>query len=322
MPENHIEGKKPLWLLIETEIQKYKDEDFSETNSLETSKKIASTLDETGYNVSKSAGNWLQVRTAVEARNAVGRSFLKDFDQAIAALTLDDVKDTYATAMDIMKNLGKDWPTFQISENRDDIDGIVQDKKIELVTAKAKELGGEKGIRYLISESFEPQKIVEIMGVTEDEYKTVQSKVDAELAEQKRVRKLMEAVENVSQDDKIKHLINENVADELIVEIGGFEQSALDKVKKAMEAELAEKKRKEEELAAQKAAAAAGPSLDEINSDEMLEYIEGIREILDFADSEDDIRIMCEQSSIPKALIEIAVSDPDKLDELEKAAEG
>ena len=37
---------------------------------------------------------------------------------------------------------------------------------------------------------------------------------------------------------------------------------------------------------------------------------------------EKDIRIMCEQSSIPNALVDIAVSDPDKLDELEKAAEG
>jgi len=28
MPENHIESKKPLWLLIETEIQNYTDADF------------------------------------------------------------------------------------------------------------------------------------------------------------------------------------------------------------------------------------------------------------------------------------------------------
>ena len=31
---------------------------------------------------------------------------------------------------------------------------------------------------------------------------------------------------------------------------------------------------------------------------------------------------MCEQSGIPKDLVEIAVSDPDRLDELEAAAEG
>ena len=54
----------------------------------------------------------------------------------------------------------------------------------------------------------------------------------------------------------------------------------------------------------------------------MLEYIEGIREVLEFSDVEKDIRTMCEQSSIPKALVDIAISDPDKLDELEKKAGG
>ena len=51
-------------------------------------------------------------------------------------------------------------------------------------------------------------------------------------------------------------------------------------------------------------------------------YIEGIREILYFSDQEKDIRIMCEQSKIPKILVDIAVSDPDKLDELEEQAGG
>jgi hypothetical protein len=30
---------------------------------------------------------------------------------------------------------------------------------------------------------------------------------------------------------------------------------------------------------------------------------------------------MCEQSMVPKALVDVAVSDPDKLDELEEKAE-
>jgi hypothetical protein len=54
----------------------------------------------------------------------------------------------------------------------------------------------------------------------------------------------------------------------------------------------------------------------------MLGYIESIREIMEFSDVEKEIRTMCEQSSIPKSLVDIAVSDPDKLDELEKQAEG
>ncbi len=37
---------------------------------------------------------------------------------------------------------------------------------------------------------------------------------------------------------------------------------------------------------------------------------------------EKDIRTMCEQGSIPEALVDIAISDPDKLNELEKEAGG
>ncbi|MGD8258971.1 MAG: hypothetical protein PVH56_15495, partial [Desulfobacterales bacterium] len=77
-----------------------------------------------------------------------------------------------------------------------------------------------------------------------------------------------------------------------------------------------------EEAAARKKEEAAGPPLEEIPPDEMLEHIEAIREIMEFSDQEKEIRVMCEQSSIPKALVDIAVSDPDKLDELEKEAEG
>ena len=188
--------------------------------------------------------------------------------------------------------------------------------------AKAKELPGEPGIRYLIAELFEPQVIMVALGVSEEEYKSVKSKVDAELAEKERVQKLFATVKDASEEEKIKHLLNKNAPEELIIEIGGIEQSAIDAVKKAMEKELAEKKRKEEELAAKKAAEAEGPALGDLDSDDMLEYIEGIREILEFSDVEKDIRIMCEQSSIPKALVDIAISDPDKLDELEKEAGG
>jgi hypothetical protein len=62
--------------------------------------------------------------------------------------------------------------------------------------------------------------------------------------------------------------------------------------------------------------------MDDISSEDMLDYIESIREIMEFSDQEKEIRVMCDQSAIPKALVDIAVSDPDKLDELEKKAEG
>jgi len=322
MPENRNEGKEPLWMLIEKQIQKHTDDDFTEANSLATSRKIAEELDKTGYNVSKHGGNWMQLTAAVKARNRVGRPFMQDFNQAVSAPGLDDIKDTYTTAMKIIADLGRDWPSFLASGHRADVDEIVGNKKIGLMIARAKELSGEPGVRYLIFESFEPQAIMEALGVSEEEYKSVKSKVDAELAEKARVQELFAAVEDASEEDKIKHLLNKNAADELITEIGGIEQSAIDAVKKTMEEELAEKKRKEEELAAKKAAEAAGPALEDIDSDEMLEYIEGIREVQEFSDVEKDIRTMCEQSSIPKALVDLAISDPDKLDELEKKAGG
>ena len=322
MAENRVEGKEPLWLLIEKQIPKYKDDDFSDAKIMETTKKIAADLDKSGYNVSKSGGNWLQLQTVIDKRKIVGKPLIKDFDKAIDALVLDDIEDTYATAMGIINTLGKDFPYFLVSENRSEVEGIVREKRIELVSAKAKGLDKEAGIRLLIAEKFDSKNIIEIMGASESEYNEVQAKVDAELKEIKRVEDLLSSSAETSEKERITLLINEDVADELIIDIGGFEQTALDSVKKDMEAELAEKKRKEEELAAQKAAEAAGPSLDDISPEDMLEYIEGLREILDFADSENDIRIMSEQSSIPKALVEIAVSDPDKLDELEKAAEG
>ena len=322
MEENRNKRKEPLWLLIEKQIQKYKEKDFSEANRLTTSRRIAEELDKTGYNVSKHGGHWMQLTAAAEARNRVGRPFMQDFDRAVSALSLEDIKDTYATAMKIIRQLGKDWPSFLASEHRADVDEIVASRRIELMIARAKELSGEPGIRYLISESFEPKAIMEALGVSAEGYKSIKSKVDAELAEKARVQELFDAVTGSSEEEKIKHLLNNKAAEELIKEIGGIEQSAIGAVKKAMEQELAEKKRKEEELAAKKAAEAAGPALEDIGSDDMLSYIEGIREIMEFSDVEKDIRTMCEQSSIPKALVDIAISDPDKLDELEKKAGG
>ena len=165
MPENHIEGKEPLWILIEREIQKYTEEDFSEANSLETSRKIAAELDETGYNVSKSGGNWMRLKAAVKARGRVGRPFMDDFNLAVSSLGLNDIEDPHATAMKIIRALGNDWPTFLASEHRPDVDAIVQKKKVDLMIARAKELSGEQGMRYLISESFEPQAVMEALGV-------------------------------------------------------------------------------------------------------------------------------------------------------------
>ena len=121
-------------------------------------------------------------------------------------------------------------------------------------------------------------------------------------------------------EDRIKHLIDKDASDALIMEIAGVDQAALDSAKKAMEEELKEKQRLAEEEARKKAEAAAGPSLEDISMEDRLTHIEAIRDIMDLCDQEAEIRQMCEQSNVPKCLIDIAVSDPDKLDELEKEA--
>ena len=100
------------------------------------------------------------------------------------------------------------------------------------------------------------------------------------------------------------------------------DQGVIDAVKQTMEEALKEKQKLAEAEAARKKEAASGPKLEDIPADEMLEHIESIRDIMEFSDVEKEIRVMCEQSSIPKALVDIAVSEPDKLDELEKKAEG
>ena len=120
----------------------------------------------------------------------------------------------------------------------------------------------------------------------------------------------------------MRYLIDNDVAEALIIEMAEVDQSAIEAAQKAMEEELKEKQRLAEEEAARKKAEAEGPSLEDIPADQMIDYIDSIREIMEFSDQEKEIRMMCEQSAIPKALVDIAVSEPDKLDELEKQAEG
>jgi hypothetical protein len=129
-------------------------------------------------------------------------------------------------------------------------------------------------------------------------------------------------VADKSNEEKVRHLFDKDVAEALIIDMAGVDQGVIDAVKKAMEEEIKEKQRLAEEEAARKKKEAEGPSLDDISPEDMTYFIDSIREIMEFSEEEKEIRMMCEQSSIPKALVDIAVSDPDKLDELEKKAQG
>jgi hypothetical protein len=314
--------KKPLWLSIEENILELDSQDLSGQNVEASIQRIAGQLDNAGYNVSGHGGNMIQLRFAVDEARRVGRPLMKDFNAEIAALTLENAADPYSAADKIVRGLGKTWPKFRESERRPEVIRIVEKTRLDLLIAKANGLPGDEGIRLLITKKVAPEVITNALNITADKLKQVNAEMEKERAERARVTKLLEAVAGKSNEEQVRHLFENNVAEALIMEMAGVDQGAIDGVKQAMEAELKEKQRLAEEEAARKKAEAAGPALEDIPPDEMLAHIESIREIMEFSDVEKEIRVMCEQSSIPQALVDIAVSDPDKLDELEKKAQG
>jgi hypothetical protein len=196
----------------------------------------------------------------------------------------------------------------------------VENTRLNLLIAKAKGLADDKGIRLLIEEAVDFAVITRAMEITDEKLKQVNEQIKEERAEKARVVSLLEKVADKTKEEKTRYLFDNSVSEELIIEIAKVDQGVLDAVKKSMEEEMKEKQRLAEEEAARKKAEAEGPALENIKPEELLAYIESIREIMEFSDQEKEIRTMCEQSSIPKALVDIAVSEPDKLDELEKKA--
>jgi len=322
MTTSEATEKKPLWLSIEEKILAAGAEDLTGGNLEASIKRIAGELDETGHNVSGYGGNLLKLRWAIDDMAIAGKPLLKDVNAAVGALTLEDASDAYAATNKIVSDLGDTWPKLKSAQCRPDVIKMVEQARLALLIAKAKEISGDEGIRYLIGEKVADEVIVEALELTDEQLAEVHAAIAAEKAERKRVAGLLQKVADKDKAEQIKHLFENNVAEELIMEMAGVDQGALDAVKKAMEEELAEKQRLAEEEAARKKAEAEGPSLEDIPADELIDFIDSVREIMEFSDVEKEIRTMCEQSAIPKALVDIAVSDPDKLDELEKQAEG
>jgi len=314
--------KKPLWLAIEDQILGL-DSQALVGDDLEASiQQMAGALDKAGYKVSKYGGKMLDLRFAMSAAQKVGRPLMKDLNTAVAALTLEEAANAYTATNTIIDNLGQAWPELASSKCRPDVIGIVEQARLDLLIAKAKELSGKEGIRYLIEEKVAAGVITSALEITEETLAEVNAEIEAERAERARVAGLLEKVDGKPDQEKIKSLFDNNVTEELIIEMAGVDQAAIEATKSAMEEELKEKERLAAEAAAKKKAEAEGPSLEDIPADQMIDHIDAIREIMEFSDQEKEIRVMCEQSSIPKALVDIAVSDPDKLDELEKKAEG
>ncbi|MFW9998472.1 MAG: hypothetical protein ACFFD4_40935 [Candidatus Odinarchaeota archaeon] len=322
MTTSEATAKKPLWLLMEERILETDSQDLSGANLEASIQRIAGELDGTGYNVSRHGGNMIKLRFAVDRARQVGKPFLKDFNDAISAMTLEDVSAPYVATNNLLDQLAETWPEIRKSERRPDVIEIVENTKLDLLIAKAKGLPDDGGIRLLIEEGVDFPVITKALEITDEKLEQVNEQIKAERKERARVASLLEKVADKSNEEKVRHLFDNDVSEELIMEMAEVDQGVLDTVKKAMEEELKEKQRLAEEEAARKKAEAEGPALEDIPPDEMLDYIESVREIMEFSDQEKDIRVMCEQSAIPKALVDIAVSEPDKLDELEKKAEG
>ena len=322
MATSNATAKKPLWLLIEEQILQSGSQGLSGENLEASIQRIAGELDGAGFNVSRHGGNMIKLRFAVDKARTVGKPFLNDFNEVISALTLDDVADPYAATTNLIDKLGDTWPDLRKSERRPDVISIVENTKLNLLIAKAKSLPDDKGIRMLIEEEVDFPVITKALEITDEKLNEVHEQIKKERAERARVAGLLEKVADKTNEEKVRFLFDGNVSGELIKEMAKIDQGVLDAVKKAMEEELKEKQRLAEEEAARKKAEAEGPALEDITPEDMLAHIESIREIMEFSDQEKDIRTMCEQSSIPKALVDIAVSEPAKLDELEKKAGG
>ena len=322
MTKSKATAKKPLWLLIEEKILEVDPQDLSGKNLEASIQRIAGELDSAGNNVSRHGGNMINLRFAVDRAREVGRPLLKDFNDAISVLTLEDVAAPYVATNNLLDQLAETWPEIKRSERRPIVIKIIENTKLELLIAKAKSLPDDEGIRMLIEEKVDFPVITKGLEITDEKLEQVNEQIKKERAERARVASLLEKVADKTKEEKVRHLFDKDVSEELIMEMAEVDQGVLDAVKKAMEEELKEKQKLAEEEAARKKAEAEGPSLDDIPPDDMLDYIESIREIMEFSDEEKEIRVMCEQSAIPKALVDIAVSEPDKLDELEKKAEG
>lgn len=314
--------KKPLWLLIEESFLELDPQSLSGGNLESSIQQIAGELDNSGYNVSKHGGNLLQLRWAMDDMVKVGRPLLKDVNAAVEAFTLEDVSDAYMTAGNLINDIGSTWPKLKESNRRAEVIRMVEEARLDLLIKKAKELSGDDGIEMLIDEKVASDVITSSLSISEEKLKEVNEEMKKRAAERTRVETLLKAVDGKSDEEKVKHLFDNSVSEKLIIEIAKVDQSAIDAVKKAMEEELKEKQRLAEEAAAKKKAEAEGPALEDISPEDLIDHIEAIREIMEFSDKEEEIRTMCEQSSLPKSLVDIAVSDPDKLDELEKKAEG
>ncbi|VVS94566.1 hypothetical protein [Desulfoluna spongiiphila] len=312
----------PLWLAIEENLLALEGQSITEEDKEKTVRKMVGDLDGKGYAVSKSGIKMMALRWALDDMLKVGRPMLKDLNKALSALTLEDLANPCHASYRVTDDLGKTWERIQKTDRREALIWMFEDAKLDLLIEKAQGMGGDLGIRLLIDENVESPVILERMGIPQEKLDQVNADIAAEIAARNNVLSLLETVEDKPDHEKVKFLFSNDIPEDLIIEVAQIDQADIDKAKKAMEEELKEQQRLADEAAAKRKAEAEGPALEDIPMEQVAEHIYAIREIQYFSEVEKEIRAMCEQSAIPKALVDLSFSDPDKFDELEKQCEG
>ena len=130
---------EPLWLAIEQQILALGSSDLA--NAENAIQGVAKTLDSGGLNVSGTAGHMMALRGALAARVSTGRPMLEDLNKAFDVLTLDDLDSPYVAASTLISGLSSDWPVLKDSDRRSHVLSIVEKIKLDLLIAKAKEVG-------------------------------------------------------------------------------------------------------------------------------------------------------------------------------------
>ena len=322
MTTNEETVKSPLWWAIEESLLALEGQPVTKENKEKNIQEIAGDLDSKGYGLLTSGGKMLALRWAMDDMMQAGRPMLKDFNLALSSFKLEDLDNPCHASYKLTDDLGETWKKIKESDRRPKLVEIFKNTKLGLLVKKAKEMDDDQGIRLLVEKNVESHLIIDRMGITQEKLDQVNAAIAAEIAMRKKVLTMLEKVQDKSDEEKVKYLFDNEITEELIIEVAGLGRESIDKAKKAMEEELKEKQRLAEEAAAKRKAEAEGPALEDITPEDMADHIYAIREIMEFSDVEKEIRTMCEQSAIPKALVDIAVSEPDKLDELEKQIEG
>jgi hypothetical protein len=159
------QGRRPLWLEIEDKILEHTEQGLNEAEQESVIQKIAAELE------LKGGDNWLHLRWAVEERLEKRSILMKEFNESLSALKLEDVTDTYSAMMKLTYKLGEKWPRLKESKYRPDVQALIEEIKLDLQIAKSKELGGQKGVRFMIEQAVDKEIVLESLGISEDEYK-------------------------------------------------------------------------------------------------------------------------------------------------------